>query len=150
MSMVEGARSSDRPALRRTLQQEEIVAVLRSSDRFRSAQEIHSELRRSGARVGLTTVYRHLQLLVDQGHVHALQGADRLTVYRWCSTSQGHYHIVCRHCGAATEIAGGDLAQLLEGEVAGLGFTDVSHSVEVFGICPTCRSDRGVTRWNTL
>ena len=52
---------------RATRQGRAIVAALRASPSFRSAQEIHAELRAGGQQIGLTTVYRHLQRLADDG-----------------------------------------------------------------------------------
>jgi hypothetical protein len=85
---------------RGTTQRSAVLATLGSSGRFRTAQEIYSELRQSGARVGLTTVYRHLQKLADSGVIHAVQTASRQTAYRQCSTTAPHHHLICVGCGA--------------------------------------------------
>jgi Fur family ferric uptake transcriptional regulator len=126
-------------AARETLQRQEIIAVLQSSDRFRSAQGIHAELQGAGAHVGLTTVYRHLQLLVDQGRVHAVQAGDRSVAYRWCSVEH-HHHVVCRRCGAGVEVSGDAFEEWVASAADSLGFTDVTHVLEVFGVCPACRA----------
>jgi Fur family ferric uptake transcriptional regulator len=133
---VKGPRAS-----RETLQRQEVLVVLQSSDRFRTAQEIHAELQNAGARVGLTTVYRHLQLLVDQGRVHAVQAGDRSIAYRWCSKGH-HHHLVCRRCGAGVEVAAEEFESWVASAVDERGFSDATHVLEIFGICPTC-SGRG-------
>ena len=51
-----------------------MLAALANLPGFRSAQEIYAELRRQGATVGLTTVYRHLQVMSEQGAL-VLEGA---------------------------------------------------------------------------
>lgn len=123
---------------RGTAQRSAVLATLGSSGRFRTAQEIYSELRQSGARVGLTTVYRHLQKLADSGVIHAVQTASRQTAYRQCSTAAPHHHLICVGCGAGVEITGGEMDDWVESQAVRLGYTDVSHSLEIRGLCPAC------------
>ena len=65
-----------------------MLNVVLSSENFRSAQDIHAELRAAGETVGLTTVYRHLALLTDEGRLDALQTADGELVYRRCHSDE--------------------------------------------------------------
>ena len=123
---------------RGTTQRSAVLATLGSSGRFRTAQEIYSELRQSGARVGLTTVYRHLQKLADSGVIHAVQTASRQTAYRQCSTTAPHHHLICVGCGAGVEITGSEMDGWVESLAVRLGYTDVSHSLEIRGLCPAC------------
>lgn len=61
----------DRPALRGTVrstrQRAAITALLKRTDEFKSAQDLHDELKRDGEGIGLTTVYRTLAVDVDIG-----------------------------------------------------------------------------------
>ena len=52
------------------------MALLEATDEFRSAQQLHAALREQGAGVGLTTVYRTLQLLSDAGEVDQMRLPD--------------------------------------------------------------------------
>ena len=56
-------RHSAGTGVRATRQRGAIIALLDTVDEFRSAQELHDELRRRGENIGLTTVYRTLQTL---------------------------------------------------------------------------------------
>jgi Fur family transcriptional regulator, ferric uptake regulator len=135
------AEPSDRPARpsRRTRQGDAVLDVVVSSDNFRSAQDIHAELRAAGQTVGLTTVYRHLALLTDEGRLDALQTADGELVYRRCHSEQHHHHVVCRVCGRGSEVELPDLERWAESTAADLGYSDVTHTVEIFGVCADCR-----------
>jgi Fur family transcriptional regulator, ferric uptake regulator len=135
------AELSDHPARtpRRTRQGVAVLNVVLGSDNFRSAQDIHAELRASGETVGLTTVYRHLALLTDEGQLDALQTADGELVYRRCHSEAHHHHVVCRRCGHGTEVALGDLERWAESTASALGYSDVTHTVEIFGVCADCR-----------
>jgi len=112
---------------------------MRASDRFRPAQEIHAQMRLDGESVGLTTVYRHLQLLVDEGVVHTVQLDDRQAAYRWCGHSVHHHHLVCRGCGESRELVDSEFESYVARAATGQGFTDLSHSFEIFGTCPKCQ-----------
>jgi Fur family ferric uptake transcriptional regulator len=123
---------------RKTQQRNALLDVLAGSGRFRTAQEIYTELRGRGERIGLTTVYRHLQRLADDGTVHAVQTEDRQMAYRQCGTTP-HHHLICTECRDCVEISDAELDQRVEGEAEALGFADITHNVEIFGVCPECR-----------
>jgi Fur family ferric uptake transcriptional regulator len=122
---------------RPTRQRKAVAAALRSFDDFRSAQEIHEMLRRSGENVGLATVYRTLQALAECGEVDTLRTEDGEAVYRRCSTTH-HHHLVCRSCGRTVEVEGPAVEAWADSVAARHGFTDVSHTLEIFGTCPDC------------
>jgi Fur family transcriptional regulator, ferric uptake regulator len=126
-------------ASRITRQGQAVLSVVDGSENFRSAQDIHAELRAAGETVGLTTVYRHLALLTDDGQLDSLQTADGELVYRRCRSKEHHHHVVCRQCGRGAEVELPDLEQWAESTARDLGYTDVTHTVEVFGLCATCR-----------
>src|SRR5271167_1280283 len=110
-------------ASRRTRQGEAVLNVVLGSENFRSAQDIHAELRAAGETVGLTTVYRHLALLTDEGRLDALQTADGELVYR----------------GRGSEVELPDLERWADATASALGYSDVTHTVEIFGVCADCR-----------
>jgi Fur family transcriptional regulator, ferric uptake regulator len=126
--------------VRQTRQGEAVLNVVLGSENFRSAQDIHAALRASGETVGLTTVYRHLALLTDEGQLDALQTADGELVYRRCHSEDHHHHVVCRNCGRGSEVELPDLERWAETTAKDLGYSDVTHTVEIFGICAECRS----------
>ncbi len=125
---------------RATRQRAAVGEVLADATGFRSAQQLHDELRRTGASVGLTTVYRHLQALADSGGVDVLRSDDGEARYRACPTADHHHHLVCRTCGASVEVAGPAVESWALAVAAEHGYSDVSHTVEVFGTCPACRA----------
>jgi Fur family ferric uptake transcriptional regulator len=124
--------------VRGTRQAQALAAALDRLPGFCSAQEIHAELRRKGEHVGLTTVYRHLQALSEQGSIDAIRDANGETLYRQCGTSVHHHHLTCRTCGRSVEVEGRAVEQWAERVAAEAGFTDVDHTVELFGRCPDC------------
>jgi Fur family ferric uptake transcriptional regulator len=150
--MVSTSRSLPGGRVRVTKQGEAVDAVLREAEGFRTAQDLFAELRRRGASVGLTTVYRHLRMLADSGAIDVVHRPDGEAQYRLCGDrsladaggrDDHHHHLVCRVCGRAVEVGGADLEEWAERVAAAAGYTDVSHTVEIFGLCPEHSPARG-------
>jgi Fur family ferric uptake transcriptional regulator len=129
-------------ANRSTRQGAAVLRALKAADGFRSAQDIHADLRSAGESVGLTTVYRHLQMLTDDEVIDALQTADGEVVYRECESAHHHHHVVCRNCGKSVEIDEPAVERWAARVAEESGFTDISHTVEIFGLCARCAPGR--------
>ncbi|QUR68202.1 Fur family transcriptional regulator [Mycobacterium spongiae] len=124
-------------SVRSTRQRTAISTLLEKVDDFRSAQDLHDELRRRGENIGLTTVYRTLQSMAAAGIVDTLRTDTGEAVYRRCS-EQHHHHLVCRSCGSTIEVAALDVETWAAEVAAKHGFSDVSHTIEIFGTCSEC------------
>jgi Fur family ferric uptake transcriptional regulator len=124
-------------AVRSTRQKVAVSAALNEMEAFVTAQELHELLRRRGEQVGLATVYRCLQTLADTDKVDVLRTAGGETAYRRCSQGH-HHHLVCRSCGRAVEVDGPGVERWADQTAAAHGFTDVSHTLEIFGTCASC------------
>lgn len=123
---------------RSTRQRSEIIAALRSGRAFRTAQELHAELRRSGSSVGLTTVYRNLQALAVEGDVDAVVGPTGESMFRICTTEDHHHHLVCTNCRTSIEVDSDALEDWASSTAQRHGFTVVDHVAELFGLCGSC------------
>jgi Fur family transcriptional regulator, ferric uptake regulator len=126
---------------RATVQGGAVRSVLAEGAGFRSAQDIHAALRLQGTPVGLSTVYRHLQSLVEQGVADVIQSPDGEATYRYCgeTTSAHHHHLVCRQCGHTEEVTARAVESWAAEIASRFDFSDVDHTVEVFGTCARCR-----------
>lgn len=118
-----------------TARREDVRRALATSEGFRSAQDIYADLRASGSRIGLTTVYRALQTLSQAGEIDVLRTDDGEALYRACRTGEHHHHLVCRVCGRTLEVEGPAVERWAEAVGAEHGFRDVTHLVEIFGTC---------------
>ena len=121
-----------------TRQRTAVAEALARTEGFASAQALHDALRHQGASVGLTTVYRHLQALAEAGEVDVLRTDDGESVYRRCAGADHHHHLVCRACGATVEVTGPAVEAWADAVAKEHGFSDVTHTLEVFGTCPAC------------
>jgi len=130
--------STDRIPLRPTRQRTAVARALASVGDFRSAQDIHDLLNRAETPVGLATVYRTLNALVEAGEVDMLRTEDGEAIYRRCSETH-HHHLVCRSCGATIEVEGPAVERWTTAIAAEHGYSEVSHALEIFGTCGACR-----------
>ncbi|WMF04460.1 Fur family transcriptional regulator [Micromonospora robiginosa] len=124
-------------APRTTRQRSAVSALLDEVEGFHSAQDLHAMLRRRGDRIGLTTVYRTLQALADADEIDVMRPPGGEHLYRRCSGGH-HHHLVCRGCGRTVEVAGPAVEKWADRISAEHGFTEVSHTLEIFGTCPAC------------
>ena len=128
--------------LRATRQRSAVLTALDTADDFLSAQELHGQLRAGGDSVGLSTVYRTVQALAASGDVDVIITAEGEARYRSCSSGH-HHHLVCRRCGRTVEVRSTSVERWAATLANEHGFTDVTHTVEVFGVCPDCSRAAG-------
>lgn len=130
-----------------TVPRDEIFNILIESEQHLSAKEIYSRLQAANPDIGLTTVYRTLELL-DQGgfvrKIHAGDGHVRFE-YKKGDFSDHHHHLICTACGKILnyrdfEHEELDLVRRTELNLAGKhGFLIRDHNIEFLGLCPECR-----------
>ena len=71
------------------------------------------------------------------GEIDVLRTDDGECVYRACSSGH-HHHLVCRDCGRTVEVDGPAVERWAAAMSSEHGFTDVTHTVEIFGRCSDC------------
>ncbi len=124
---------------RSTRQRAAVAAALQEIDNFRSAQDVHAILVARGERVGLATVYRSLQAMAEIGDIDVLNGVDGQSLYRRCGQRSGHHHhLMCRECGLTVEVKASAVERWTNSIAAEHGFSEVSHTLDVFGVCNSC------------
>lgn len=94
-----------RPAAYNTRQKERLLAYLASlGDRHVTVNEIAGYFRQGEAAVGKTTIYRHLEKLVNAGIIRKYiqeEGAGACYQYvRQNRRCREHFHLKCEKCGA--------------------------------------------------
>lgn len=124
--------------MRSTRQRIAVRAALERAGAFRTAQELHDEMRAAGDSAGLTTVYRALQGMAAAGEIDVLRTAEGEAIYRRCATGEHHHHLVCRACGASVEVASEEIERWAATTAELHGFSDVEHTAELYGVCGGC------------
>ena len=121
---------------RETRQKQEVRTALTDSDDFVSAQELFSQLRSNGSRIGLATVYRNLNEMVRNEEADSYFAAGGEQRFRTCGRDH-HHHLICTECGKATEIQA-PLEEWVDSIARQHGYTQVRHVVDLFGVCRDC------------
>ena len=122
---------------RNTWQKTAVLEQLSNTDEFVSAQELHQKIFQSGKKLGLTTVYRALTEMVEQGMADSLSISDGEMRYRIC-TPEHHHHLICRVCGKTVEFDMPGFEEVALEVAKANGFTELSHQIELFGVCAGC------------
>lgn len=126
--------------VRATRQRLEVLGELAREPDDATAQTLWRRLReRQGSSIGLATVYRTLSLLSEKGVVDALSHHGGELCYRLCGDAH-HHHLVCSSCHRVVEIRECELDDWLGRVSAQHDFVTTSHTIELTGLCPTCRS----------
>jgi Fur family transcriptional regulator, ferric uptake regulator len=118
-----------------------VIESLADQDCCRSAQEIFDDLRSQGRRVGVASVYRVVDLLVNLGLVLRLDLGDGVARYEPALPSgKHHHHIVCVVCGDVRPFEDPRLERALEVASASSDHIAVdAHDVVLRGHCASCR-----------
>lgn len=110
-----------------------ILAIIEHSGAHLTAEQIFFQLKKQYPSVVMATVYNNLNALYQQGCVRkiSLEGyADRY------DKNTRHDHLVCRQCGALSDLHLADLAEQLESQI---GFPIDGYDLKVQYLCPHCR-----------
>lgn len=131
-------RVKEAPARRnRSRQRELILGFLRASDEHPTAAQTHAALLRRLPNLSLGTVYRNLEVLVNEGLVEELPAAGGA---RYDGNPKAHHHFICEGCGAIDDLhlqAPPSLAQKLR---RARGRTASRVRIDFFGLCEACES----------
>ena len=121
-----------------TKQRIAVMKVIASNNEHLNPDEVYEMAKAYCPRIGLTTVYRTLEILDRLGIIRRVHMDDGCHGY--APVSEGHHHhLVCTMCGRVVEFEGGDLSNLLEEVTCRTGFEIKEHWLEFFGICPLCQ-----------
>lgn len=103
--------------------------------------ELDLEIRREGAPLAPSTIYRNLSALESAGLVAQTRLDDGPPSYHVADHGP-HLHLVCKVCGTVDQAPVSDAGSLIGNLRRRTGFAaDVSH-LAINGRCATCRSAR--------
>jgi len=122
-------------AMRVTSPRLAMLKVLAGTKHPLSAEQIHTSA--GDDKLDLVTVYRSLGAMDDAGIVqrHPLERGRSL--YALVSPDHHHHHVICRRCGRIERLPGCDSSRI-EAAARQRGYADLTHIMEVYGICPAC------------
>ena len=125
-----------------TPQREATVRVLLENEQDHlSAEDIFLMVKEKAPDIGLATVYRTLELLLELKIVDKINFGDG--VYRYDLRKDGdvhfHHHLVCMNCGSVHEIEDDLLLDVEKIVVSDYDFKIKDHRLTFYGICSKCQ-----------
>ena len=136
---------------RLTIPREVILDVLSNTSKHLSAEDIYLEVHKNYPVVGLTTVYRTLELLTNMGLISKFDFGDGKARYELSIGPKGtrhHHHLVCSECGRVIDYIDfiDDEKELLGQIEKGLSkkfkFKITNHLIQFYGLCEKCNRDK--------
>jgi Fur family ferric uptake transcriptional regulator len=119
-----------------TPQREMIIDALLSGEHHLTAEEIFEQVQTRTKAVNIATIYRTLDLLVEQG-IASRTDLGGQVVYSPAGHGP-HIHLVCRHCSYVIDADAKVLAALDEQLQRDYGFTADLRHISLFGTCAEC------------
>ena len=101
-----------------------------------SAEEIHAQLGTDA--FDLVTVYRNLDAFAHAGLVNRIPTESGKALYELNEAEHHYHHIICRKCHRTEKLDTCEVAKL-ETLASNLGYSEVTHVLELYGVCETCR-----------
>ena len=130
-----------------TAQKETVLNYLKSSrGRHVNARDVFNELRNNDEKIGLTTVYRHLEKLAQEGLVvKSVIDENTPACYEYTDCEDEHcYHCKCIRCGRLIHLHCDEIT-VLENHISEEHHFTVAPRMTVFyGICEDCSRHENV------
>jgi len=121
---------------KRSRQREQILSLLRGTDKHPTAGWIHRELKKELSNLSIGTVYRNINILLDQNLVQKIEaGSDN---DRFDANTEQHYHFICRECGSVDDLPLKVLTGLNKKATRVTNYQVEKHRLDFYGICPLC------------
>jgi Fur family ferric uptake transcriptional regulator len=126
--------------LKQTPHRKLILETFLAGEGHRSVEDIYRTVRSEDSRIGYTTVYRTMKLLIQAGLAREIDLADGLTRYEHLYNHTHHDHLVCTACGTSIEFLNDELEKIQDSASARLGFKVLDHKLQIYGLCTACHS----------
>jgi len=130
-----------------TVSREVILDFLSRTSKHMSAKEIYATLYKMYPGLGLTTVYRTLDLLVQTGLINKFKfgGGQNRYEFKSGKKKEHHHHLICTKCGRIidySDFIDEELELVKKTEQTSArkhNFTVLDHNIEFYGLCEKCK-----------
>ena len=105
-----------------------------------SPQELFQSLVKRKRRIGLTSIYRSLDLFESLGIIFKITNGSSVK-YKLCELQDHHHHIVCKTCGHVVEFEFCDISSWSEKVRESTGYEVTDHQLNFYGLCKDCQKE---------
>ncbi|WP_206426609.1 Fur family transcriptional regulator [Clostridium sp. E02] len=108
-----------------------------------TAEELYDLAKQECPEIGLATIYRTVQVLVDLSVIDKVRFNDGFARYELGGLTREsghhHHHAICSRCGKVYSFRGDLLDTLEQALYDREGFIVTDHEVKLYGYCRECR-----------
>jgi Fur family ferric uptake transcriptional regulator len=105
-----------------------------------SPQELYQILSKKQKRIGLTSIYRSLDLFESMGMVFKIINGSSVK-YKLCEIEDHHHHIICKACGNVVELNFCDISDWSKKVTESTGYQVIDHQLNFYGFCKACKKE---------
>ncbi|MFA5410877.1 MAG: transcriptional repressor [Candidatus Omnitrophota bacterium] len=133
-----------------TIGREVILDVLAKAEKHLSAEDIYMKVHPRYPNIGLTTIYRTLDVLSGIGLVYKFDFGDGRARYELTEGPRGinhHHHLICTNCKRVIDYTDfiDEEVELLQETEKGLSkkynFKITNHLIQFYGLCNKCKGE---------
>ena len=124
---------------RNTIQKDSVRNAVYEMKRHVTANEVYEFIKESYPTIGKGTVYRNLDILVEEGALRKVEVSEGPN--RFDFTLKNHYHVKCVKCGEVSDVDMDEIPDLMKKihDTHGIEFLD--YDISFKGICSKCREE---------
>lgn len=120
-------------------QREVILDVIKDSRTHLTAEEIYGLVIKQETKISRSTVYRNINILVEQGIIQKIMMATGPDRYDYLHKE--HYHAVCKVCGKVFDFCYDFEKEKITKSMKQQANIDIDvNSITIHGICEKCKS----------
>ncbi len=125
--------------LRLTPLRKEVLEFVATAGKPVKAYDLLDQLREKHGNAAPPTVYRALDFLLENGFIHKLESINAFVSCHHPAEAHQVPFLICDICDSAQEVCDERVAELIETQALALGFRAQAQTLEVHGVCKSCR-----------
>ncbi len=120
-----------------TKQKDMIMNILKNTKKEFTIKEIYENV----SDIGLTTIYRLVDKLVEEDRIKKTIGSDKQTYYQYLEdcNEENHFYLKCNKCGTLIHVDCDCLSDLLSHISKEHNFIPSNKNIILNGICENCK-----------
>jgi Fur family ferric uptake transcriptional regulator len=126
-----------------TPQRRAVLKTIMESRNHLTPEAIYRRVKEEYPGIGLTTVYRTLNILSDLRLICEVHTAGSCRSYLVRRPLEHHHHLICSKCNKVVDFTDCDLTDIERKLSEGTGFKIKDHLLEFVGVCPDCQRITG-------
>lgn len=106
-----------------------------------SPQELYQKILKKQKKIGLTSIYRSLDLFESLNMVFKITNGSSVK-YQLCEIEDHHHHIICKSCGHVAALNFCDISSWSKKVADSTGYQVTDHQLNFYGFCKACKTSK--------